>query len=171
MSPIFCYSSIAPYREARLTHEGKFLRFMAWARHSESSSPVTGSDSYFRNPNNNIPEFAVQFVQQVNYGPVEAKRYFIPDTSLAAGGPSEFLEVTEQDLIIGNFQKLNALVCLSNDLPISMLQNEKLNSKRYKNFKCVAHNKFFELNIYQKDPLNQHHWRVNIARPGSDIDI
>jgi hypothetical protein len=108
MSSIFCCSSIAPYREARLTHEGKFQRFMAWARHSESS-PVTSSDSYFRNPNS-IPEFAVQVVQQVNYGPVEAKRYFIPDS--LAGGQSEFLEVTEQDLIIGNFQKLNASVCL-----------------------------------------------------------
>ncbi|QKX58682.1 uncharacterized protein TRUGW13939_05809 [Talaromyces rugulosus] len=145
MSSIFCCSSITPYREARLTHESKFQRFMAWARHSESS-PVTSSDSYFRNPNN-IPEFAVQVVRQVNYGPVEAKRYFIPDS--LAGDLSEFLEVTEQDLIIGNFQKLNA----------------------YKNFKCVTHNKFFELNIYQKDPVNQHHWRFNIARPATDIDI
>jgi hypothetical protein len=47
----------------------------------------------------------------------------------------------------------------------------KLICKRYKNFKCVAHNKFFELNIYQKNPINQHHWRFNIARPASDIDI
>lgn len=42
---------------------------------------------------------------------------------------------------------------------------------RYKNYKCVAHNKFFELNIYQKDPVNQHHWRLNISRPAGDIDI
>jgi hypothetical protein len=80
---------------------------MDWARHAESS-PVTSSDSYFQPPNN-VPEFAVQFVQQVNYGPVEAKRYFIPDS--LAGGQSQFLEVTEQDLIIGNFEKLNASVC------------------------------------------------------------
>jgi hypothetical protein len=60
----------------------------------------------------------VQFVQQVNYGPVEAKRYFIPVPDSRAGDQSEFLEVTEQDLIIGNSQKLNASVCQSNDLYI-----------------------------------------------------
>jgi hypothetical protein len=42
---------------------------------------------------------------------------------------------------------------------------------RYKNFKCTAHNKFFELNLYQKDPVNKHHWRANIARPSADIDL
>jgi hypothetical protein len=33
------------------------------------------------------------------------------------------------------------------------------------------HNKFFELNLYQKDPVNKHHWRANIARPSADIDL
>ena len=33
---------------------------------------------------------------------------------------------------------------------------------RYKNFKCDAHNKFFEVNLYQKNPINKHHWRANI---------
>jgi hypothetical protein len=42
---------------------------------------------------------------------------------------------------------------------------------RFKNFKCVAHNKFFELNLYEKDPVNRHHWRANIARPATDIDL
>jgi hypothetical protein len=42
---------------------------------------------------------------------------------------------------------------------------------RYKNFKCTSHNKFFELNLYQKDPVNRHHWRTNIARPAADIDL
>lgn len=42
---------------------------------------------------------------------------------------------------------------------------------RYKNFKCDSHNKFFEFNIYQKNPLNKHHWRANIARPAGEIDI
>lgn len=162
MSSIFCCSSITPYRETRLIHEGKFQQFMTWARHAESS-PLTNSDSYFRNPDN-IPEFAVQFVQQVNYGAVEAKRYYIP----VPNSQSEFLEVTEQDLIIGNFQKLNTSVCLSN---IYLCSTMNLIFRRYKNFKCVAHSKFFELNIYQKDPINQHHWRLNIARPASDIDI
>jgi hypothetical protein len=42
---------------------------------------------------------------------------------------------------------------------------------RYKNFKCTSHNKFFEVNLYQKDPVNRHHWRANIARPAADIDL
>jgi hypothetical protein len=42
---------------------------------------------------------------------------------------------------------------------------------RYKNFKCTAHNKFFELNLYQKDPVNLHHWRADIARPADEIDL
>ena len=44
-------------------------------------------------------------------------------------------------------------------------------SCRYKNFTCTSHNKFFELNLYQKDPVNRHHWRANIARPAADIDL
>jgi hypothetical protein len=42
---------------------------------------------------------------------------------------------------------------------------------RYKNFKCDAHNKFFEVNLYQKNPINRHHWRANLARPSTDIDL
>lgn len=42
---------------------------------------------------------------------------------------------------------------------------------RYKNYKCNAHDKFFEVNLYQKDPVNMHHWRANLARPATDIDL
>lgn len=31
--------------------------------------------------------------------------------------------------------------------------------RRYKNFKCATH-KFFEVNLYQEDTINQHHWRL-----------
>ncbi|KAI4142022.1 MAG: hypothetical protein LQ340_007457, partial [Diploschistes diacapsis] len=41
----------------------------------------------------------------------------------------------------------------------------------YKNFRCTSHNKLFELNLYQKEPVNRHHWRANIARPAADIDL
>ena len=27
------------------------------------------------------------------------------------------------------------------------------------------------MNVYQKDPLNQYHWRANLARPARDIDL
>ncbi|KAF3074471.1 hypothetical protein CFAM422_003836 [Trichoderma lentiforme] len=39
------------------------------------------------------------------------------------------------------------------------------------NFKCIAHDKFFEVNLYQQNPTNRHHWRANIARPATDIDL
>jgi hypothetical protein len=42
---------------------------------------------------------------------------------------------------------------------------------RLKNFKCSGHNKFFEINLSQKDPHNRHHWRSDIARPCSEIDL
>ncbi|TVY84655.1 hypothetical protein LSUE1_G000514 [Lachnellula suecica] len=86
--------------------------------------------------------YAIQLVKQVNYGALESKRYFVP-----AG--ENFAEIKERELIDANFEKVNS----------------------YKNFKCTLHNKFFELNLYQKDPVNRHHWRANIARPADDIDL
>ncbi|KAK8088429.1 MFS multidrug transporter [Apiospora hydei] len=92
-----------------------------------------------------VPPFAIQLVRQVNYGSLESKRYFAPTSA----SPSEFVEVAEDDLIQANFQKLNS----------------------YKNYKCGTHDRFFEVNIYQKDPINKHHWRANLARPASSIDL
>ena len=48
--------------------------------------------------------YAVQFVQQVNYGSLESKRYFIPDENSSG----DFAEITEQDLIKANYKKLNS---------------------------------------------------------------
>ncbi|KAI0571330.1 hypothetical protein Alg130_10924, partial [Pyrenophora tritici-repentis] len=87
--------------------------------------------------------FAVQIVKQTNYGPLDGKRYFV------AADDGSFTEVTEQWLVDANFEKLNT----------------------FKNFRCLTHNKFFEVNIYQKDPANAHRWRANIARPAGDIDL
>ncbi|KAL1889704.1 hypothetical protein Sste5346_008688 [Sporothrix stenoceras] len=140
MSSLFCCSSTRPYKATRLSHEEKFSAFMAWARYPQSESP-TGDDilaSY-------TPSFAIQLVKQVNFGPLESKRYFVP----VEGNDTEFVEITEQALINANFQKLNA----------------------YKNFKCGPHNKFFEVNVYQKDPTNTHHWRADVARPAANIDL
>jgi hypothetical protein len=164
MPSIFCCPSPSPYRPAYLTHETKFEPFIAWAKRSESS-PSAVSASFFQNPDN-LPPYAIQFVRQVNFGAIEAKRYFIPHTEPNVG-LVDFVEVTEQDLIAGNFQKLN-----SYDLNIYLIgDHSKLMEHRYKNFKCTTHNKFFEINLYQKDPVNRHHWRFNIARPASDIDL
>jgi hypothetical protein len=105
MSSIFCCSSPSPYRPAHLTHEAKFDRFLVWAKRSESS-PSAISASFFQDPDN-LPPYAVQFVRQVNFGAIESKRYFIP-CSQTGGDENEFVEVTEQDLLAGNFQKLNS---------------------------------------------------------------
>ncbi|KAJ5742586.1 uncharacterized protein N7511_011336 [Penicillium nucicola] len=151
MSAIFCCTTPSPYQPSHLLHDEKFEPFVSWAKRSQSS-PAADSIQYFLD-SKNLPAFAVQLVQQVNYGALESKRYFIPSPSICTPAADrvgiEFVEVTEQDLITGNFQKLNS----------------------YKNFKCTTHNKFFEVNLNQKDPINQHHWRANIARPSQDIDL
>lgn len=51
------------------------------------------------------------------------------------------------------------------------LDMKSLRSSRYKNFRCEHHDKFFEVNLYQNNPINSHHWRVNLARPSRDIDL
>ncbi|KAK4868510.1 hypothetical protein LT330_006712 [Penicillium expansum] len=144
------------WRGSAMSQAGRIIEFQFHYRprihgledaKGSESSPSAVSASFFENPDNPLP-YAVQFVRQVNFGAIEAKRYFIPHPE-ANGDRAEFVEITEQDLIAGNFQKLNS----------------------YKNFKCTMHNKFFEVNLYQKDPVNRHHWRLNIARPASDIDL
>ncbi|KAJ8062608.1 hypothetical protein OCU04_009132 [Sclerotinia nivalis] len=146
MTTLFCCGSPEPFRPQQLLHQQKFTDFKTWADYPRSSSVTTsnnsGDDS---NPITSTTPYAVQFVQQVNYGPLESKRYFIPNEN----SPGDFIEITEQHLIKANYQKLNS----------------------YKNFKCTPHNKFFEVNLYQKDPVNAHHWRANIARPAGDIDL
>ncbi|KAK1240297.1 hypothetical protein MKX08_007739 [Trichoderma sp. CBMAI-0020] len=137
MAELFCCPAIQPYRPQRLDHEAKFNRFMQWAKLA-SSDP---SDSFHLNSN---LEYAVHLMKQVNFGREESIRYFTP-----AKGNSEFLEITESDLLEANFEKLNS----------------------FKNFKCDAHNRFFEVNLYQKNPINRHHWRANLARPSTDIDL
>lgn len=69
---------------------------MSWAAFPKEST-TTSSDSA---PDAASVTLAVQVVKQVNYGPLESKRYFIQ-----ANG--EFVEVTEQWLIAANFEKLN----------------------------------------------------------------
>ncbi|KAE8452041.1 hypothetical protein EG329_002206 [Mollisiaceae sp. DMI_Dod_QoI] len=144
MDSVFCCSSIQPYRPQILSHEAKFRAFLNQATASASIATESSADTTLLDDGTS---YVIQVVCQINYGAIEWKKYFAHRTSLAS--PATFQEVTEKDLIQANFQKLNS----------------------YKNFKCVRHNKFFELNIYEKDPVNKHHWRANIARPAEDIDL
>ena len=84
------------------------MPFIAWSRCS-TSSPAPNSVSYFDDPAS-LPRYAIQFVQQVNYGPIDSKRYFIPSPGSDGKPGTDFLEVVEQDLLVGNFEKLNAYV-------------------------------------------------------------
>ncbi|KAF1999499.1 hypothetical protein P154DRAFT_554760 [Amniculicola lignicola CBS 123094] len=83
----------------------------------------------------------------MNFGPLESKRYFAKNDG-ATGEPA-FVEVSEKWLVVANFQKLNA----------------------FKNYKCGAHNKFFEINVYEKDPVSLRYWRADVARPATDVDL
>ncbi|KAL7779010.1 hypothetical protein CFE70_008513 [Pyrenophora teres f. teres 0-1] len=134
MTSIFCCSNTRGYKNRTLSHEPKFLAFLTWANYLQESSIVPADAAPL--PSN--ASFAVQVVKQINYGPLDGKRYFV------AADDGAFVEVTEQWLINANFEKLNT---------------------------CMTHNKFFEVNIYQRDPMNAHHWRANIARPAGDIDL
>ncbi|KAH7034502.1 uncharacterized protein B0I36DRAFT_381435 [Microdochium trichocladiopsis] len=119
---LLCCNGLSAYRPLRTDHESKFDMFKAWAAYPRETSP---GDDVQLDPSS----FIIQLVRQVNFGSVEAKRYFVPD------GDGGFVEVREQDIINANFRKVNS----------------------YKNFKCAAHNKFYEFNLYQRDPVNMHH--------------
>jgi hypothetical protein len=102
MSSIFCCESAKPYRPQYLEHQAKFTTFLAWARFPRTAAPSSGGDQKVDLIELKAP-FAIQLVRQVNYGPLESKRYFIP-----VDGTDEFIEVVEGDLIEANFQKLNS---------------------------------------------------------------
>jgi len=108
MSFLFCCGSVKPYRPARLLHEDKFKAFIAWAEFPKDSSQSTGDGAEMVDLTALKPPYAIQLVRQVNYGPLESKRYFIP----VEGKDNEFTEVAEDDLIQANFQKLNSYVSL-----------------------------------------------------------
>lgn len=85
-----------PYRPQRLDHEQKFSQFMQWAKFASA----TPCDASFLTAD---AQYAVQLVKQVNYGPQESIRYFIPTNN-----NTKFVETTESDVIQANFKKLNS---------------------------------------------------------------
>jgi hypothetical protein len=99
MSSLFCCSNTQGYKNKGLTHDAYFTPFLNWAKYPRESNVDTTSSV-------DDPAYAIQLVKQVNYGPLESKRYFIINTE--GNGENEFVEVTENWLIEANFQKLNA---------------------------------------------------------------
>jgi hypothetical protein len=90
MSAIFCCSDVRPYKNSRPSHETNFQYFLSWGSFHKESSVLDIS---------NIEPvdyaYVVQVVRQVNFGPLEGKRYFITTT----GEPAQFVEIDEKWLI------------------------------------------------------------------------
>ena len=97
MAAVFCCSSISPYRPRQLDHEAKFRTFTRWAG-LQTTSMVPADGSLV-----STAPYAVQLVRQINYGPQESIRYFVP-----ASNSSDFAETEEDDLLTSNFEKLNS---------------------------------------------------------------
>jgi hypothetical protein len=101
---VFCCSNLQPYRPKTLDHEPKFTDFISWAkRASLGTSGAAGKSSDTPGATEHYP-YAVQLVRQVNFGPLESKRYFVPEDNPAR----DFVEITADDLVDANFEKVNS---------------------------------------------------------------
>jgi hypothetical protein len=87
-------------------------------------------------------------VEQVNFGPVLSTRYF-GTAALVGGTDDAFKEISKDDVIA--------------------LKLEKLTS--YQNYKSVEENKFYEINLYARNPRNTPHEKVYLTRLAEDIDL
>ncbi|KAG8863178.1 hypothetical protein FRB96_009360 [Tulasnella sp. 330] len=126
---IFCSSSVTPCRLTRTDHEAKFSAFL----NAISSDFIQSSESTLGSSGAKLIDkpFAVQIVRQVNFGRPEWKRCLVPNQG--QGESEGFAEVTERELIDANFKTVES------------------------NFKYVAYDELFELNLYKTDPANKHH--------------
>lgn len=113
MSAIFCCTSINPYRPGRLDHDAKLDAFMQWAQLQTTSLVLEDNSSLVSNA-----PYAIQLVRQVNYGPQESIRYFVPASN-------SFAEATEDDLLKINFEKVNSYL-----ITVPMSCRSILNVKR-----------------------------------------
>ncbi|KAJ7279469.1 hypothetical protein C8J57DRAFT_1502119 [Mycena rebaudengoi] len=95
-----------------------------------------GKSSLARTTSRDTSAYAIQLVTQVNYGPILSKKFFA--TAALAGGDEPFVEITEAQMLELNLRKENT----------------------YKNFRSKEENKFYELNLYLRDPTTKHHWRA-----------
>ena len=99
---VFCCSYLQPYRSETLDREAKSTDFISWAkRASLSTSSATGNTTPC---GTELYPYAVEVVRQVNYGPLESKRYFVPENSPGR----DFVEVTADDLVDADFEKMNS---------------------------------------------------------------
>lgn len=121
MSSLFCCDYIKPYKAQRTDHETKFLDFVAWTKRVVKDSDLS-SDS---DTVDKVPSYTIQLVRQVNYGPLESKRYFAYFDQIGEG----FIEVSENFLIEANFQKVNSCVFPLIHIPVAFVSMALLNWK------------------------------------------
>ena len=162
MGPSLCCDNMFLYCTRRLDHDDKFNTFITWLeKRLEGSEPVI--DDYIIPFLEGAP-YAVQFVRHVGYGLVKSIRYFVPKEGQE---DQAYLEITESAFSNANFVKLNSW-----KVSFDTVRSTTRGLLTFvKDFKCKTHNKFFEINLYQKDPINKHHWRVYTARPADQIDV
>ncbi|KAF4817272.1 hypothetical protein CGCTS75_v012400 [Colletotrichum tropicale] len=101
MCALLCCESLKPYKALRTDHEVRFTQFMAWANDGQ---PTVIAEASKIDGSNRIPLYAIQLVRQVNYGPLESKRYFVK----FADYTHSYVEGAEDFLIQCNFQKVNS---------------------------------------------------------------
>jgi hypothetical protein len=105
MATLFCCSSTQPYRPEYLSHESKFISFLQWSTFPKTTSAnddVAGLNDMLEHPE----AYVIQLVRQINFGPLESKRYFL--IGAENDGQQPFVEITENRLIEANYEKLNA---------------------------------------------------------------
>lgn len=100
MASVFCCTQAKPYRPQRLLHESMFAKFLKWAQNQ--GSDATSSSFDVQAALNNGSSHVFQVVQQVNFGPLESKRYFSSTDS------NDYMEITESNLVDANYKKLNS---------------------------------------------------------------
>jgi hypothetical protein len=98
MAPVFCCSSVQPYRRTILDHEYKFGAFKTWLAtpHNATKEAPTLAAYLLKNKATHI----LQIACQNHFGPLESNRKFTK-------GHEVFHEVTEKHLVEANRQKLN----------------------------------------------------------------
>lgn len=153
LDEIFCCANAKPYpRPIKIDKDHIFVRFISAAGQMKSSIDLQKGEhdaSMCSRILSAQGTFVVQLVRQINYGPIESTRYFVEDPTAPRTIQPHYIELMEKDLLEANYTKVNS----------------------YKNYRCTDHDRFFEMNLYQKDPVNLHHWRINAARPAKEIDL
>jgi hypothetical protein len=134
---LWCCAHLQPYKARRTDHDAKFEAFVDWTKCGAETSAL-------------CTNFVIQFVKNVNFGSVVAKRCFAFDRVTGA-----FNEVSESS----KMRSLNSF-------------------KNYRCATCDGRGYFYELNLYCADEgpaVSAHHQStrtgVTFVRDAAGIDM